>query len=84
LKEDDIDFQYIASNKNPADLATRGSTAVEISKCSLWWNGPSWLGQEESYWPTWNDVSLSTEMLERIQGELKGPQTPIQLIAVAV
>ena len=82
MKEDDVDFQYIVLKKNPADLATRGSTAAEISKCSLWWNGPSWLGQEESSWPTWNE-NLSTEMLDRIQGELKGPRIPIELIAVA-
>jgi len=29
-------FQHIVSNENPADLAIRGSTALEISKCSLW------------------------------------------------
>jgi len=33
LKERDIIFQYIVSNENPADLAIRGSTALEISKC---------------------------------------------------
>ena len=33
--------------------------------------------------PLGHEVSLSTEMLDRIQEEFKGPRTPIELIAVA-
>ncbi|KAG8187958.1 hypothetical protein JTE90_025729 [Oedothorax gibbosus] len=37
--------------QNPADLATRGVTPVDLQARSLWWNGPEWLAETQSQWP---------------------------------
>ena len=36
---------------NPADLATRGATAVQLSEQQQWWKGPSFLAGPEEDWP---------------------------------
>ena len=45
-------FGYVSSVLNPADFATRGLSALEISRCKLWQRGPDWLQYDESKWPT--------------------------------
>ena len=79
LRERDVTFRYIVSSHNPADLATRGLTFSEINDSSLWWNGPLWLGQDLSVWPTWNTVDITPEVLEQVHGEIRGPKTPIEM-----
>ena len=39
-KEEDLIFGYVSSLQNPADYATRGLSALENSRCKLWWHGP--------------------------------------------
>ena len=34
------------TDENPADHASRGSTAAELVGNQLWWKGPSWLSVE--------------------------------------
>lgn len=47
-----IQFRYIPTNENPADIASRGCTAQNIRNCSLWWRGPEWLNSpDDSLWP---------------------------------
>lgn len=36
-------WRYVKSEDNPADCASRGLTAAQLSDHSLWWQGPSWL-----------------------------------------
>ena len=57
-------FGYISSVQNPADFAIRGLSALEISKCKLWWHEPDWLQYEESKWPTSNLSDITSEKLE--------------------
>lgn len=45
------DWNHISSRENPAHLVSRGVDANTLSKLSLWWNGPNWLQQVETYWP---------------------------------
>ncbi|XP_075163105.1 uncharacterized protein LOC142235730 [Haematobia irritans] len=47
---------HVGTSENPADLATRGLTPLEIKGCDLWWKGPSWLRKEKQYWPTTPEV----------------------------
>ncbi len=43
-------FCFCPGVANPADLSTRGMSASELSRSSLWWKGPDWLGYP-SQWP---------------------------------
>ena len=47
-----VEFKYVPSEDNPADIATRGKTPLELSY-SIWWNGPQWLQQPRDKWPKW-------------------------------
>ncbi len=38
-----ISIRYIPSAQNPVDLASRGIHISELTKNSLWWNGPEFL-----------------------------------------
>ena len=41
LERDDINWQYVPTIGNPADLGSRGSLLTKILE--IWWEGPSWL-----------------------------------------
>ncbi len=47
----DLTFRYVPSEHNPADLATRKCTAIDIRSNTLWWHEPSWLIYEK-LWPS--------------------------------
>ncbi|XP_075150485.1 uncharacterized protein LOC142224588 [Haematobia irritans] len=49
-------WRYVATHHNPADIGTRGSSPRDLAANFLWWNGPSWLTNPESTWPTKNPV----------------------------
>ncbi|XP_033124561.1 uncharacterized protein LOC117122898, partial [Anneissia japonica] len=38
-------WHYIASEENPADIASRGSSVEELLDCDLWWQGPKFLSE---------------------------------------
>ena len=69
IKSHDINFRYITTNDNPADIATRGIKADCLQENSLWWNGPDWL--KTSDWPTWNIEEISRDVLDQIESETK-------------
>lgn len=37
------EWRYVETKQNPSDLGTRGIKPSELSKLSLWWNGPTFL-----------------------------------------
>ena len=43
------DLKYVPTKENPSDLGTRGVKADRLTR--FWYEGPSWLGNEED-WPT--------------------------------
>lgn len=49
-KNGDVKFEYIPTNENPADVATRGTSTKKLTSNRLWWHGPVWLNCEEIYW----------------------------------
>ena len=49
---DDLTFRHVPSEDNPADLPTRGCSVLQLEANSLWWNGPHWLADSPSTWPS--------------------------------
>ena len=45
-------WRHMTSQSNPADFISRGIETITLSTSTLWWNGPQWLSQEPSSWPT--------------------------------
>ena len=73
IKSHDINFRYISSEDNPADLPTRGVKVQTLSHNTLWWNGLEWLVDND--WPTWNVDEITKETLEAIESESKQGKT---------
>lgn len=46
---------HVPSNKNFADLLSRGCSAEQLIRLK-WWEGPSWLYQNENQWPKSENV----------------------------
>ena len=53
-------WRYVPTNKNPADLLTRGLKLSELTKNENWWTGTDFLAHEESEWPV-NKVVIEQE-----------------------
>ena len=45
-------WRHVRSQDNPADPASRSLYPVELTKCQHWWQGPTWLAEPESEWPS--------------------------------
>lgn len=46
----DINFMYVCSKENPADIATRGTSTKGLFANTLWWHGPDWLKRDVPHW----------------------------------
>ena len=44
-------WKHVPSADNPADLASRGCKAMQLSQTELWWTGPKWLAETSEKWP---------------------------------
>ena len=44
-------WRYVPTSLNPADLGTRGMTALELTESKKWWNGPDFLRCPAAEWP---------------------------------
>ena len=53
-------WRLVPTKENPADLVTRGLKVSELANCEKWWNGPEFLGNEESERPI-NRVNVDQE-----------------------
>ena len=58
----DIEWRYVPTDNNPADLASRGA---QVEESQLWWTGPEWLCDHDK-WPknpvTKNSPASEAEM----------------------
>jgi len=43
-------WNYVRTDKNPADMISRGTNVTEIRTSKLWWNGPDWLSISDEFW----------------------------------
>ncbi len=62
-----VSYNYVPSEFNPADCASRGMLVSELKQNIQWWQGPEWLKQEK--WPTWNLPVVTKEQMEQIESE---------------
>ncbi|XP_073986110.1 uncharacterized protein [Rhodnius prolixus] len=44
-------WNFVASQDNPADCSSRGLLPNELTHHPLWWAGPAWLSTSENDWP---------------------------------
>lgn len=70
-KQEDISFHYISSKENPADIASRGASTIELQKNNLWWNGPDWLIRPTNEWPVWKYDKENKTLLAETESECK-------------
>ena len=57
----DAIFSYVNTKENPSDLLSRGISASLLKTSSLWWEGPSWLKDRES-WPVEAKIEDSNQV----------------------
>ena len=58
------DWRHVGGKDNPADLGSRGVSALVLKDSKLWWEGPKWLRESENNWPTSLVLEDSTEIKE--------------------
>ncbi|KAH7710607.1 Pao retrotransposon peptidase family protein [Aphelenchoides avenae] len=46
-----IQFRYVPTDDNPADIVSRGLPAAELQRCEKWWHGAPFLALDSSRWP---------------------------------
>ncbi|XP_065204074.1 uncharacterized protein LOC135834164 [Planococcus citri] len=65
-KNDRLCINYVKSEDNPADIASRGSVVGDLTE--LWWQGPAWLREKESNWPM---IKINESESEDFQTEVR-------------
>ena len=63
-KSEPSQWQYVATELNPADKLTRGEAVSELVKDKVWWTGPEFLQLEPEEWPV-TDFSCGTDNTEK-------------------
>ncbi|XP_055910886.1 uncharacterized protein LOC129945251 [Eupeodes corollae] len=58
------EWSHVISCENPADLASRGVSPVDLKDSSLWWNGPHWLLKPQLIWPRSKREPVDESILE--------------------
>ena len=81
--DESIQFHYINTKENAADLPNRGITSQALKESALWWKGPNWLKKDENVWPTLDIPPINDQTLQDIQSEVKGPQILYEASVVA-
>ncbi|MCP3663277.1 MAG: DDE-type integrase/transposase/recombinase [Gammaproteobacteria bacterium] len=67
-----IDFRYVPTKDNPADLATRGMLAEDFLGQKRWIQGPEWLESDINQWPD-TSIPMVPRQTEEEFRELKNP-----------
>uniref|UniRef100_A0A0M3IUX5 Integrase catalytic domain-containing protein n=1 Tax=Ascaris lumbricoides TaxID=6252 RepID=A0A0M3IUX5_ASCLU len=84
-----VEFRYVKSEDNPADIATRGATPEMLENYRLWWKGPKWLIEPPDKWPQPctiddDDVVEDTDGEEQCQGPDNSTSRTVHLVLHAV
>ncbi|MCP3662859.1 MAG: DUF1759 domain-containing protein [Gammaproteobacteria bacterium] len=70
---DQIEFRYVCTKYNPADLATRGMLVEDFIGQKRWIQGPEWLEGDSSQWPV-TSIPMVPLQTEEEYKELKRPE----------
>ncbi|CAD6210186.1 GSCOCG00010884001-RA-CDS [Cotesia congregata] len=58
-------WRYTTGKLNPADCASRGLDAKNLTQHNLWWSGPPWLEKSPEHWPTLSISPISPSDIEK-------------------
>ena len=58
-------WMYVPTTHNPAYIASRGSSGHELSKHTLWWNGPEKLTTGSHTWPSQPSLDSVVKLEQR-------------------
>ena len=64
---EEVSWRWVPTEMNPGDVPSRGMAIQELLDCSLWWDGPEFLGKSESDWP----IEINPELDEVGRLEIK-------------
>ena len=64
-----IDWNYVSTELNPADIITRGCSLAQLATHKLYWHGPEWLCQP---------MTFSPSVIEEEEEVLEIPEAKIQ------
>ncbi|KAK3102963.1 hypothetical protein FSP39_015321 [Pinctada imbricata] len=73
-----VQWRYVPTEENPADIASRGTTVEKLVEEIKWWYGPSFLREPEQTWPK-NKIEKS----DSPQNEIKKGKTIPDITLVA-
>ncbi|VDO04447.1 unnamed protein product [Haemonchus placei] len=59
----DVTIRYVPTTENPPDIGCRGTSVTELQNLAHWWNGPTFLTEDETTWPRSSDQETSVEIL---------------------
>ncbi|XP_075150695.1 uncharacterized protein LOC142224793 [Haematobia irritans] len=79
-------WHHVLSHDNPADIASRGSSARYLLTNKLWWKGPAWLCRPRSEWPKStfrNMTNLETKPIRVNLNQLSPPEDILALRVLA-
>ena len=68
-----LEFRYVPTSNNPADLGTRPTASFASLRNSMWFAGPDWLALPMEQWPT-SDLTVDSETIEKIRSEWKNSE----------
>ncbi|XP_008182259.1 uncharacterized protein LOC103309188 [Acyrthosiphon pisum] len=87
-------WNYVRTDKNPADMISRGTNVTEISASNLWWNGPDWkkkyliqfalVGVQSNqelvqHYSSWSRLQRATAWLKRLVEYLRTRRVPSEV-----
>lgn len=62
-----MNWYYVPTELNPADLVSRGVYPEQLINNKLWWNGPSQLFESESMYKRVDDIIISDDCLPELR-----------------
>lgn len=63
-------WRHVRTDKNPADIISRGITSSELIVAEEWWQGPKWMSTEEEKWSHSTAQLIETDQIPE-QRQLK-------------